>query len=32
MFSTVLEEECSQVRPESEEEFNQDPCGSDEPL
>ena len=32
MFGTVLDEECSQVRPESEEEFNQDPPGSDEPL
>ena len=31
MFSTVFDEEYSQVRPESEEEFNQDPPGSDEP-
>ena len=29
MFSTVLDEEYSQVRPESEEEFNEDPSGSD---
>ena len=31
MFSTVFDEEYSQVRSESEEEFNQDPPGSDEP-
>jgi len=31
-FSSACDEECSQLRPETEEEFNQDPLGDLEPL
>ncbi len=31
-FSTVLDEEFSQISPEGEEDLNQDPLGRDEPL
>ena len=32
IFSTVLDEELSQIPPEDEEDLNQDPLGGDEPL
>lgn len=32
MFSTVIDEESSQLGPETDEEFNQDPLGGLDPL
>jgi len=32
MFSSVIDAECSQLRPETEEEFNQDPLSGLDPL
>jgi len=32
LFSTAIDEECSQLVPEADEEFNQDPLGGFDPL